>query len=210
MMGEFSIRTRLVEERIAVELGVSRTPVREAMRRLLSDGLVVKSDAGYYVSIPDLAGLRNLYETRTTLEVRGVLRALESPAFVHDEIKLAILRDEWRELWHDRPQPNSDFVVMDEDFHGSLLAAAGNEVLSEMLQTVNARIRPVRMYDYLTEERIERTISQHVQIVEAVLEKQYDAAAALLRGHIAESMDNVERQAAHALSLMSGLGSHRS
>lgn len=202
MMGEFPLRTRLVEDRIAVEMGVSRTPVREAMRRLLSDGLVIRIENGYYVSIPDLAGLRNLYEARTTLELRGVLRALETDDFRHDEESLVSLRDEWRELWHDRPEPTSDFVVMDEDFHVTLLSAARNDVLIQMLESVNARIRPVRMYDYLTEERIERTITQHLEIVEGVIAGAYDVAAARLRSHIAESMDNVERQAAHALSQM--------
>src|SRR5919205_4026051 len=54
MRGEFPLRGRLVEEQLALELGVSRTPVREAMRRLLSDGLVVRGEDGYHVAIPDL------------------------------------------------------------------------------------------------------------------------------------------------------------
>jgi DNA-binding GntR family transcriptional regulator len=202
MRGEFPLRTRLIEDRIAAELGVSRTPVREAMRRLLSDGLVVRGDGGYFVAIPDLIGLRDLYELRITLELRGVRRALESPAYAHDLSQLEPLRDEWREMWHDRPEPSADFVVMDEDFHVALLRSTGNEVLTQTLESVNARIRPVRMYDYLTAERIERTISQHLGIVEAVLDGDVETGITNLSRHVGESMAVVEKRAAHALTQM--------
>jgi DNA-binding GntR family transcriptional regulator len=205
MRGEFPLRTRLIEDRIAAELGVSRTPVREAMRRLLSDGLVVRdqsSGGGYYVAIPDLVGLRDLYELRITLELRGVRRALESPAYAHDRSQLEPLRDEWLEMWHDRPEPSADFVVMDEDFHVTLLRSTGNEAMTQTLESVNARIRPVRMYDYLTDERIERTISQHLGIVEAVLTGSVEESIANLSRHVGESMDVVEKRAAHALTQM--------
>jgi DNA-binding GntR family transcriptional regulator len=202
MMGEFPLHTRLIEDRIAADLGVSRTPVREAMRRLLSDGLVTRIDGAYFASIPDLVGLRDLYELRTTLELRGVTRALESSAIKHDPALLEPLRDEWREMWHDRPEPAADFVVMDEDFHVTLLRSAGNDILTQTLESVNARIRPVRMYDYLTEERIELTISQHLDVVEAVLAGQLEDAARSLSHHVGESMDVVEKRAAHALTQM--------
>lgn len=202
MRGEFPLRTRLIEDRIAAELGVSRTPVREAMRRLLSDGLVVRGDGGYLVAIPDLIGLRDLYELRITLELRGVRRALESPAYAHDLSTLEPLRDEWRELWHDRPEPSADFVVMDEDFHVTLLRSTGNDVLTQTLESVNARIRPVRMYDYLTAIRIERTIGQHLGIVEAVLAGDVEQSITNLSRHVGESMDVVEKRAAHALTQM--------
>src|SRR6195952_2552196 len=78
MLGEFGVHTRLVEERLATALGVSRTPVREALVRLLSDGLVARHEGGYYVAIPDLSQLQDLYELRITLELRGLTRSLES------------------------------------------------------------------------------------------------------------------------------------
>jgi DNA-binding GntR family transcriptional regulator len=202
MNGEFPLRVRLVEDRLASLLGVSRTPVREAMRRLLSDGLVVRIDGGYYVAVPDFAGLRDLYELRTTLELRGVTRAIESPGVTHDRDALEALREEWHEMWLDRPEPAVDFVVMDEDFHVTLLRAAGNDALTHTLESVNARIRPVRIYDYLTEQRIELTISQHLAVVEAVLADRLEDAAVALRNHVGESMDVVERRAARALTQM--------
>src|SRR4051812_25386515 len=65
LAGEFPTRLRLAEERLAALLGVSRTPIREALVRLHADGLVRhEPDGGYHVAEPDLLHLRDLYELR--------------------------------------------------------------------------------------------------------------------------------------------------
>ncbi|HYZ56523.1 MAG TPA: GntR family transcriptional regulator, partial [Streptosporangiaceae bacterium] len=82
MVGEFGVQTRLREERLATELGVSRTPVREALIRLAADGLLVRQDGGYFPVPPDLSELRDLYELRITIELRGLARALDTESIV--------------------------------------------------------------------------------------------------------------------------------
>jgi DNA-binding GntR family transcriptional regulator len=202
MIGEFALNSRLVEERLAALLGVSRTPVREALVRLLADGQVTRVDGGYFVATPDFSDLRDLYDLRITLELRGVARGLEIESVTHDASLLEPLRDQWRAMWDDRPDPAPDFVVVDEDFHVTLLRSAGNRVLTSTLQSVNARIRPVRMYDFLSEERIELTITQHLDVLERVLGGRLDEAVGALRAHVGESMEEVERRAARALTQM--------
>jgi DNA-binding GntR family transcriptional regulator len=202
MSGEFSFRDRLAEERVAALLGVSRTPVREALTRLAADGLVEKRpDGGYYPAEPDLVGLRDLYEIRITLELRGLQRVAES-GNVHDAAILEPLRDTWRGLRGDPPKPDPAFVAMDEEFHITLCRAAGNAELAALLGAVNARIRPVRMYDFLTEDRVRLTIDQHLGIVEKVLAGELEASVLALRRHVGESMDIVERRAARAITQM--------
>ena len=69
LVGDFPPGRRLGEERLAAELGVSRTPVREALSRLHSEGLVERlSDGGYGPVLPDLHLIRELYEIRFVLE----------------------------------------------------------------------------------------------------------------------------------------------
>jgi len=75
-------------------------------------------------------------------------------------------------------------------------------VLTEMLETINARIRPVRMYDFLTPGRIEETIEQHLDIVEAVLVGDVELAVKELRRHVGVSLEVVERRAARAITQM--------
>ena len=82
----------------------------------------------------------------------------------------------------------------------TLLRASGNHALTEVLISTNARIRPIRMYDFITADRIETTISQHLQIVAAVLAGQFPEAIRALRRHVGESIEVVKHHAARAVN----------
>jgi DNA-binding GntR family transcriptional regulator len=202
MMGEFGAQDRLGEERLAAELGVSRTPVREALIRLAADGLLVRQGGGYYPVLPDLAELRDLYELRVTIELRGLARGMESDDVVHDAAALESLRQTWRALADEPPTPDPRFVLLDEDFHLTLSRAAGNPALAAALETVNSRIRPVRMYDFLTADRIELTITEHLQILDLTLAGRLTEAHEALHRHVGESMEVVEQRVVRALTAM--------
>ena len=128
----------------------------------------------------------------------------------HDPAVLEPLRDEWRALGDEVPGPDPGFVFLDEDFHVRLAAASGNPSLADLLRMVNERIRMVRMHDFLTEERVLRTIAQHLEIVEAVLVGDLTLAVARFGAHLGESMAVVEERATRALARMaSGKGAMR-
>lgn len=202
LAGEFAFGQRLAEERIAEQLDVSRTPVREAMVRLHADRLLNRyADGGFYVAEPDLVDLRDLYELRLTLELRGLSRAREN-GYRHDASIVEPLRDRWRAIREDPPAPDPSFVELDESYHVALSRSAGNFAITEMLETVNARIRPVRMYDFLTVDRVTLSIDEHLGILESVLVDDLDEAEQRLRHHIGASMDVVEKRAAHAITQM--------
>ena len=203
-MGEFPLGRRMAEERIAGLVGVSRTPVREALSRLHVEGFVERlPDGGYCPAAPDLHAVRELYEVRRGLELLALTRpAAGGPPFDHDHLEA--LRADWHDLEVPEPEPRPDpsFVMLDEDFHIRLAGAAGNAALVGFLQTVNERIRLVRVHDFLTSERIELTISQHLGIVEAVLGGDHELAARHLDAHLSESLAVVEERAATALARM--------
>lgn len=199
MLGEFPTGQRLAEEQIAEQLNVSRTPVREAFVRLHADRLLNRfSDGGYYVAEVDLFDLRDLYELRLTLELRGITRAGED-GIEHDRNALAELQEVWVAIQASPPEPDGSFIELDESFHLALIRSSGNLALAEMLETVNARIRPVRTYDFLTADRIESSIGEHLGIVGALLEGDIVLAADRLREHIGASLDVVEQRAAEAM-----------
>jgi DNA-binding GntR family transcriptional regulator len=199
MLGEIPTGQRLAEEQIAEQLNVSRTPVREAFVRLHADRLLKRfSDGGYYVAEVDLFDLRDLYELRLTLELRGITRARED-GIEHDRSALVELQAAWVDIQAAPPAPDGSFIELDESFHLALLRSSGNLALAEMLETVNIRIRPVRTYDFLTADRIESSIAEHLGIVAALLEADIELAAARLREHIGASLDVVEQRAAEAM-----------
>ncbi|MCU1501714.1 MAG: hypothetical protein JWM12_1068 [Ilumatobacteraceae bacterium] len=203
LMGEFALNTRLGEEKLASMVGVSRTPVREALKRLEAEGLVdAHGDGGYQPIVPDVTVMRHLYEVRAGLE----LQALQRPARMgtrHDPAILEPLRDQWRTLAAGpSPAPDPNFVLLDESFHIALAASAGNEVAVELLQQVNERIRLVRMHDFLIQARIDVTITEHLNLVELVLAGDIVNAEAAFSQHLGDSMAVVEERVSGAIVRM--------
>jgi DNA-binding GntR family transcriptional regulator len=202
LLGEHPGYVRLGEERLAELFGVSRTPVREALVRLYAEGLVARHpDGGYCPVPPDVEGMRQLYEVRIALEASAMRRPARLDG-MHDLGMLEALRDEWRGFGSDGASSDPEFVLLDESFHCALAATAGNRALVEMLQVVNERIRIVRMQDFLVPGRIGATVEQHLQIVDALIAGDIDAAMTSFEAHVGESFDHVADQVARAVARM--------
>ena len=201
MNGQMSPYDRLAEERIAERYAVSRTPVREALARLRSDGLVEKRESGLYLYLPSFQDLMGLYELRVTLELRGIERAITEVSIHHDRQRLETELNRWYGFQENRPAPDAGFVVQDEQFHTALVDSSGNPALTQALVQVNSRIRAVRMYDYLTENRMTATITEHIEIAELVVRGHLPAALEALRHHVGASQDVVLERAANALAM---------
>jgi len=205
LAGEVGLGIRLAEERLAAELDVSRTPVREALSRLHAEGLVERHpQGGFAPAAPDLHLTRQLYEVRFALEREALARSTRDGAEERDVDSLVVLRDEWAsfEAPPSNDDVNPDFALLDEEFHVSLASSSGNRALADTLSRVNERIRPVRMHDFVTIERIEATIDQHVGVLDAVIDGQEELARERLDAHFAESVAVVEQRAAAALARM--------
>lgn len=200
LSGHRAVTERLTEPKLARQLGVSRTPVREALTRLMADGLVRREDYGYSVVVPSMGTIRDLYELRIAVELRGIVRSIENPTVCHDAAALGAELAHWYALREHPPAPAPEFVLQDERFHTALLAASGNVELVESLVGVNRRVRHVRMYDFLLEDRVETSIAEHIRITELVLDHQLDAALTLLHEHIGASLEIVVERATRAIS----------
>ena len=200
MSGDYPPYTRLAEASIGKQIGMSRTPIREALARLANDGLIRKVNSGYYVSQPDFSDIAELYELRILLEKHGIFRGITKSAY--DVDALQDIKAKWETMRGEHIVPDPGFVVRDEDFHESLLRAAGNQVMGDVLQNVNLRIRSVRMYDFITEDRIDWTINTHLSILESVIAGNLDEAQDKIERHIIKSMQVVEMRASSALRQM--------
>jgi DNA-binding GntR family transcriptional regulator len=210
LTGEFPLTQRLAEETLAADLGVSRTPVHEALTRLHAERLVERHpQGGFFPSAPDLHEVSELYEVRRALEADAIVRPQVSGE-PHDRDELLALRDDWQVLEAPGDEGSDpEFVLLDEEFHVRLAHAAGNRSLADLLTQVNERIRPVRTQDFLTAERITLTIEQHLGILGALLADDLKLAGRLLSQHIGESMSVVEQRVAAAFARMSTRVDHR-
>ncbi len=204
LRGEMPVGRRLVEHQLAADFETSRTPVREALRRLEGDGHIVRDrGGGMCPAVPSVRAMRELYEVRVALEELCARRAATSG----DRGRIETIEHDWRALdaaWHDtRALPRGpDFVYADEGFHRALADASGNDVADRLLGDLNDRIRVLRIYDFTTDDRIGATIAEHLEIVGCVLARDADAAAAFMRAHVQRSALVVRERVGSALARM--------
>jgi len=194
LAGTFPYGDRLVEEQLAVRFHTSRTPVREALRRLEGDGHVVRDrSGGMRPNPPRVSAMRELYDVRLVLEDLAVRTA--QPERVED------LRAEWEEL-RDEHEDGPDFVHADEAFHEAVARASGNRATERYIRDINERIRVIRVHDFTTPDRIVATIEEHLEILGAIAERRPDSAAALMRVHVERSAAVVEARVGALLARM--------
>jgi DNA-binding GntR family transcriptional regulator len=199
---------RFTENEISERLGVSRTPVRQALFRLQQEGYVeVLFRSGWRVLPFDFDQFEQLYDLRMVLETTAVHRLCEDDRRVDHE-----LLDELNAIWLAPPEARSTDSVQvaqwDEAFHCSLVAAAGNAEMARVHRDVTDRIRIIRRLDFTKPARIELTYEEHAKILKAIQRKRGDQAAMLLRAHIETSQAEVRKITLHQVHLarVGGMG----
>ncbi|HMJ37206.1 MAG TPA: GntR family transcriptional regulator [Baekduia sp.] len=204
LAGERPAGDRLVETQLASEFATSRTPVREALRRLEGDGHLVRDPAGgLRPRLPDVRTMQEVYDVRMALEELTARRASTRG----DRELLEAIEHDWRGLereWRVAPDVlrTPDFVHRDEAFHERIAGASGNATATRMLRAVNERIRVLRIHDFTLDERIGATIAEHLEIVGLVLAGDADASAAFMRAHVQRSALVVRDRVGETLARM--------
>lgn len=178
--GAFPDDTPLLEDQLAARYGVSRTPVREALRRLEQDGLVQRGVRGYEVRSYTADDVYDIYEARILLESHAARRAAEQ----HRDA------DAWRlqETHHrmsslpDTAGP-SERVAANQAFHRAIWGSAGNRTVLDMLDRLYLHL--VRHTTLTDADRWRGAIDQHGEVLAAILERRADDAEQAMAQHIA-------------------------
>jgi DNA-binding GntR family transcriptional regulator len=190
--------TRFSENEVAGRARVSRTPVREALFRLEREGyLQVHPKSGWSVRPLDFDLLDHLYDLRLVLETASVQRLCAG----NPKAALADLAKVWLVAPRSRLTDGARVARLDEEFHSTLVEAAGNPELARVHQSITERIRIVRRLDFTHPERIVYTYLEHGQILRAVLARRSARAVQLLRSHIEASKAEVRKISLHRLHL---------
>lgn len=188
---------RFSEAELGNRLGVSRTPVREALFRLRNEGfLEVEAKLGWFVKPIDFGKLEQLYDLRVVLELASLLklcnRALDPP-------ELDALKDIWLVPVTERLTDARLVGANDEQFHATLMRAAGNAEMARVHWDVTERIRIIRHLDFTRADRIEATYNEHAKILRAVIQRKADQGQLLLKTHIEQSKAEVRKITLHTL-----------
>jgi DNA-binding GntR family transcriptional regulator len=187
---EFRPGERLVELELCDRYEVSRTPVREALRRLEDDGLVVARDkGGRIVKGLDISDYEDVYAVRAVLETYAVSELADRAGELAD---VDALQYGWLEGYSADTAPlDGSYVIPDERFHLALARATGNAYLLESMERVHDRLHTIRAFDFTVRERLIVSEAQHIAIGEAIRTGDRAEAATLMAQHINQSKDEI-------------------
>jgi len=173
---------RLNEVHLAERLGLSRTPLREALNRLAAERLLLaRGGHGFYVRDLDLKEAMDLYELRAALEATGFRQACARAT----ASGIAALRRAWRAALRHSARMNDRAAMVAEDvrFHEALCGLGGNAELLRMLAEVNARTTFIR-WAYATGPRPELNFDEHDALLDALVARDAAAGEAIIARHI--------------------------
>ena len=189
LKGEFSLGSRLREDLLAEEISMSRTPVREAINRLVADGLIInRVRKGLYLIQPEDHEIEDYIDIRNALEQLAVEKCIRN-----------LTKEQKEELEGNLKKFVSAFErgdyekcnVLDAEFHQIIARISGNKKLLQMLKDLSVFFQLVRHTEKLTQprEKNERTIEEHSKIAEAIFAGDVEAAREAVTENI-ETMRN--------------------
>ncbi len=193
--GKYKENDELRENTIGKELGVSRTPVREALRQLELEGLVaIIPNRGAYVTGISHKDIWDIYKIRSMLEGLCARWATENITEAQiDELEETILLSEFQ-MKKESGFNAEQVAALDGRFHAILYDASGSRILSHVLTDFHNYVQTARRTSIVSEDRARKSIREHRQILRAIHDRDAEMAEQLANEHIMHVMQNLKKQ----------------
>ncbi|MBU2646087.1 MAG: GntR family transcriptional regulator [bacterium] len=174
---------KIVEDDLSKQIGVSRTPLREALCRLDNEGIVkIIPRRGAFVSELSQTTIIEVLQIREVLE--GLVTRLAAENMTKKVLgQLRASLDNIRDT-PDAPEHLIKFTHADEKFHDILLAASRNTMLQNFMSNINTHLRFIRIRTVVIPNRAKKTVNEHYTILDAIEQKDVARAEELMRQHI--------------------------
>ncbi len=182
--GEYKPGDMISEKYLQVEIGVSRTPIREALFKLENDYFVnIYPRRGIFVSNITAKTIRDIYQARLFIEVSTLEVAC-------DNISHEWLRN-MREQFSNSPVGLSSekeikayFVNLDWEFHSNIINICRNKVLTDIMANIWTHNQRMRILTYELDDRHDTSNDEHIQIIDALLNNDLNIAKDALKNHL--------------------------
>ncbi|WP_455581435.1 GntR family transcriptional regulator [Dysosmobacter sp.] len=187
--GQLPQGAKLQESELAELFQVSRTPVREALKALKDDGLLENgSSKGLFVRVLTPENVEDIFQVRSLLEQFALQNAIPLLAQEQDR-HLLELRAKFEPY---RTYTDMDaYVRLDIELHNCIISYSGNQFLRDLTDRVYGYLQPVRLFSLSTRQRYEDSITEHIGIIDGMLARDADKAAAVLQTHLDVAKKNV-------------------
>lgn len=195
LAGDYGPGYWLQEKELAKDLGVSRSPIREALKQLAADGLVDE--------IPNKGTFVKEFTTKEIIEVYEVREMLEEYAIQHlegkikeDQIeKLKSYRDDF-EYYHKKGDIDK-YIELDSKFHRYLIECTDNGVLLDVYRKVRNINRLFRIISWSTQKRFDRFQKDHVKMIDCIIKGDFKKASEICAAHISLARDTAVKHLEH-------------
>ncbi len=193
--GKYKENDELRENTIGKELGVSRTPVREALRQLELEGLVtIIPNRGAYVTGISHKDIWDIYVIRSMLEGLCARWAVEHITDAQlDELEETILLSEFQ-MKKESGFSAEQIAALDGRFHSLMYEASGSRILRHVLADFHNYVQTARRSSVVSEDRARKSIREHRQILRAIRDRDGEMAEQLANEHIMHVMQNLKKQ----------------
>ena len=195
LSGVYKDGDELREITLGEELGVSRTPVREALRQLELEGLVkIVPNKGAYVTGINEKDIRDIYKIRSVLEGLSARWATKNITDEQvEELEEIVYLSEYY-LKKKNSEKAAQVSELDSKFHKMLYEASNSRILAHTLTDFHKYVQAARTMSVKTEERAKKSIEEHKEILEAIKSKDADRAEILANNHIMNVMENLHME----------------
>jgi len=183
--GEMEPGASLVESAVAARYGISRTPVREALRRLEQDGLVERGDRGMRVRTRSPEEILEIYEVRIVLEASAARAAAERGS----RLDLMRIRHAREEMEAADSGDAAAMAATNRAFHRAIWAASHNGTLVDLLSRLDSHLVRYPATTLTSEGRWPTVLREHAEMLRAIEAGDADKAAHVAGEHMTEARD---------------------
>ena len=195
--GKYAEHEELKEVAIGTELGVSRTPVREAFRQLELEGLIqIVPNKGAYVTGITAKDVKDIYMIRSSLE--GMCARLATEHITPEQLD-ALEETVYLASFHAAKEHMEQMADLDSQFHHIWYAACDSKMLENLLQDFHQYVIRIRKKTLSTKERGIASNEEHKKIMEAIKEGKADEAERLATQHMTNAYDNMVKNGLYGL-----------
>ena len=191
LSGKYQRGEILTESKLSAELGVSRTPIREALRRLEQEHIIEESGKGSVVIGINEKDLEDIFMIRKSLECQ--VAALAAKNRTEEQLKQLHEALEFQEFYLNKKDPDQ-IKLMDSRFHETLYKLSGSTAFYDTLVPLHKKIQKYRRASVTNSSRAEASVAEHRKIYEAIESQNTALAAKYASEHVENAYKHIMRK----------------